>query len=248
MRYFLELAYNGAAYCGWQRQPNAIAVQQVIEEALHTIMRSPVPIVGAGRTDAGVHAARMYAHLDMPHPISNTDNLIRSLNHLCGKDISIYNLIPVHPDAHARFDATSRTYKYFVSTQKDPFMYPFSWYTSKGLDYETMNVAAQELLEIRDFTSFAKLHSDAKTNICKVSHAAWEKEKGMHVFTITADRFLRNMVRAIVGTLIEIGRNKMSLQQFRHIISAKDRCAAGVSMPGHALFLWNITYPYISQK
>lgn len=247
MRYFMELAYNGSAYCGWQRQPNAVGVQQVIEDALHTILRCPAPIVGAGRTDAGVHAACMYAHFDVPNPIDNPDHFLRSLNHLCGRDISIVRIIPVHADAHARFDATSRTYKYFVTAKKDPFRYPFSWHPSTEPDYETMNIAAQELLAISDFTSFAKLHSDAKTNICKVTHAKWEEEQGMNVFTITADRFLRNMVRAVVGTLIEVGRGKMTLEQFRQVIAAKDRCAAGTSMPGNALFLWDITYPYIKK-
>lgn len=246
MRYFLHLAYNGAAYCGWQRQPNAIGVQQVIEDSLSTMLRRPAAIVGAGRTDAGVHASCMYAHFDMEEPVKDKASFLRSLNHLCGKDIAIYDLIPVHEDAHARFDAVARTYKYYVSPLKSPFMYPYSWCLTSHLDYEAMNKAAEMLLEVEDFTSFAKLHSDAKTNICKVTEAAWRKEGDMWVFTITADRFLRNMVRAVVGTLIEVGRGKMSLERFRQVIEAKDRCEAGTSVPAQGLFLHRVTYPYIS--
>lgn len=242
MRYFIELAYNGASYCGWQRQPNALGVQQVIEDALSTILRCPTPIVGAGRTDAGVHAARMFAHFDADGLPST---LLKSLNHICGKYIYIKRIIPVSEDAHARFDATSRTYKYFISKEKSPFSYLYSWHPSCELNYEDMNQAASLLTDIKDFTSFAKLHSDAKTNICKVTHAEWKEEGAMHVFTITADRFLRNMVRAIVGTLVEVGRGKMGIDRFQQVIQSKNRCAAGTSMPGNALFLWDITYPYI---
>ena len=248
MRYFLHLAYNGAQYCGWQRQPNAIGVQQILEEALSTILRVPTAIIGAGRTDAGVHAACMYAHFDSPFAISDPDSFIRSLNHLCGRDISVYKLIHVADDSHARFDAVSRTYKYFVTETKSPFLYPYSWYTSRPLDYDMMNVAARHLLEITDFTSFAKLHSDAKTYICDVREAYWENNgRGQWVFTITADRFLRNMVRAVVGTLVEVGRGKMNIDRLIEVVKAKDRCAAGTSMPGHALFLWDIVYPYIEK-
>lgn len=246
MRYFLHLAYNGAAYCGWQRQPNAIGVQQIIEDALSTIFRVPVPIVGAGRTDAGVHAACMYAHFDVENPIDDSERLLRSLNHICGPDIAFYRLLPVADDAHARFEATSRSYKYFVTDRKSPFMYPYSWYSPRPLDYEKMNEAAAILLDVKDFTSFAKLHSDAKTNICDVREALWtpQGEHG-HIFTITADRFLRNMVRAVVGTLVEVGRGKLSIPEFNNVIEEKNRCAAGTSMPPQALFLWDVTYPYI---
>lgn len=241
----MRLAYNGAPYCGWQRQPNAPSVQQAIEESLQTVLRVPVPIVGAGRTDTGVHAACMYAHFDTQGPIPDTHALLRSLNHLCGRDIAIYDIFPVANDAHARFDADSRTYKYYVSDRKNPFMYPLSWQLTTPLDYDKMNRAAQRLLEVDDFTSFAKLHSDAKTNLCDVREAHWTEEGGMHVFTITADRFLRNMVRAIVGTLIEVGRGKMTEDQFRAVIQAQDRCTAGTSAPPYALFLYNVTYPYL---
>ncbi|MCM1318945.1 MAG: tRNA pseudouridine(38-40) synthase TruA [Muribaculaceae bacterium] len=254
MRYFLKLAYNGSNYCGWQRQPNAVGVQQVIEEALSTLLRCPTAITGAGRTDAGVHASCMYAHFDTDRPIENAEGLIRSLNHLCGSHIAFYQLIPVEDDAHARFDAVSRTYKYYISEGKTPFMYPYCWQMSAHLDYGKMNEAARKLLMVDDFTSFAKLHSDVKTNICKVSEAYWAPVEHttpntdntrMYVFTITADRFLRNMVRAVVGTLVDVGRGKLSIDGFQQIIEAKDRCAAGNSVPPQALFLNNIIYPYI---
>lgn len=245
MRYFLHLAYNGASYCGWQRQPNALGVQQVIEDALTTVLRTPVPIVGAGRTDAGVHAACMYAHFDTEAPIADSTPFLRSLNHLCGKDIAIYDLIAVAPDAHARFDAVARTYKYYVSPCKTPFMYPYCWILPGKIDYEAMNRAAAILQDTDDFTSFAKLHSDAKTNICRVTQAHWQKEGDLWVFTITADRFLRNMVRAVVGTLIEVGRGKLTIDSFREVIAARNRCEAGVSVPPQALFLYGISYPYL---
>lgn len=248
MRYFLHLAYNGAAYCGWQRQPNALGVQQVIEDALSTMLRRPTAIVGAGRTDTGVHAACMYAHFDMEDAPKDVPSFLKSLNHLCGRDISIYDLIPVHADAHARFDAVSRTYKYYLCPRKSPFLYPYSWMVTAELDYGAMNQAAAMLLEVEDFTSFAKLHSDAKTNICDVREARWDKAGDMWVFTITADRFLRNMVRAVVGTLVEVGRGKMTLQRIRDVIAAKDRCEAGISVPPQALFLHSIRYPYITDK
>lgn len=245
MRYFLRLAYNGAKYCGWQRQPNAVSVQQVIEESLATMLRTPTPIVGAGRTDAGVHAACMYAHLDTSQPIEDEVAFIRSLNHLCGRDIAIYDIYPVHEDAHARFDATARTYKYVISQQKSPFAYPYSWQLQFPLDIEAMNRAAAMLLNVSDFTSFAKLHTDVKTNICKVSKAEWSRgADNTLIFTIRADRFLRNMVRAVVGTLVEVGRGKMNLEQFLAVIEAKDRCAAGNSVPAQGLFLHHIEYPY----
>lgn len=256
MRYFLRLAYNGAEFCGWQRQPNAPSVQQRIEEALSTLLRTDTPIVGAGRTDAGVHASCMYAHFDTADPIADASGFLRSANHLCGKDIALYELIPVADDAHARFDATERTYKYYVSECKNPFLYPYCWTPggSRPLDYEAMNLAARQLLEVDDFTSFAKLHSDAKTNICRVTRADWTRveskdapgmEGNMWVFTITADRFLRNMVRAVVGTLVEVGRHKLTQEGFATVIARKDRCSAGTSMPPQALFLYDIRYPYI---
>ena len=244
MRFFIRLGYRGANFHGWQVQPHDTSVQQVIEEALATLLQAPTPITGAGRTDAGVNARLMVAHFDTERPIADLNRLVHSLNAILPPDIAIYSIAPVHDDAHARFDATSRTYKYFAVTRKDPFRYPLSWKCPPDLDFELMNQAAARLLDYTDFTSFSKLHTDVKTNNCRVTHAAWTHEDDQWVFTIIADRFLRNMVRAIVGTLVEVGRHKMTVEQFCDVIERKDRCAAGTSMPGHALFLWDITYPY----
>ncbi len=258
MRYFIRLSYNGAGFHGWQSQPNAVSVQQTLEEALSTVCRVPVALTGAGRTDAGVHAREMFAHFDLPAEIEDKRKLILSLNRLAGKGIAVNDIIDVAPDAHARFDAIERTYKYFVSFRKTPFLNPLCWTSPSRLDVGMMNEAAGLLLETDDFTSFAKLHSDAKTNICDVRRAVWEEVKGDSdalmpglledglVFTISADRFLRNMVRAIVGTLVDVGRGKLTIDGFREIISTKDRCVAGTSMPGNALFLWEVKYPYIT--
>ncbi len=257
MRYFLKLSYNGERFHGWQSQPNAVSVQQTIEEALSVVTRLPIAITGAGRTDAGVHARVMYAHFDIDTPIEDKRRFLLSMNRLAGRDIAFSDLIPVHDDAHARFDATERSYKYFVTFRKTPFLYPFAWQSPSPLDIDRMNEAARILLSTDDFTSFAKLHSDTKTNICDVREAVWNTvgndaaqlpgllEDGI-VFTITADRFLRNMVRAVVGTLVEVGRGKLSVEGFRDIISRQDRCSAGTSMPGNALFLWDVKYPYIT--
>lgn len=245
-RYFIKLGYRGAPFHGWQMQPNAISVQEEVEKALTTVLRVPVSVVGAGRTDTGVNARVMYAHFDYDGVLPEKGRLLVSLNRLVGRDIAIHDIIPVADDSHARFDATERTYKYFVAFEKTPFFYPLSWHCPHGLDIDKMNEAAKLLLETEDFTSFAKLHSDAKTNICKVTQAEWNMEnEDIAVFTISADRFLRNMVRAVVGTLVDVGRGKMTLEEFREVINRKDRCAAGQSMPGEALFLWDIKYNYI---
>lgn len=244
MRYFIRLQYNGARYHGWQTQPNAMTVQQCIEEALSTLLRTPTTITGAGRTDAGVNARMMIAHFDSEMPIADTNDIIKRLNGILQSDIAIQAIFPVHDQAHARFDATSRTYKYFVAQERMPFRSHFSWYCSRKLDFSIMNEATATLLTVSDFTSFSKLHTDTLTNICHVSDAKWERWNDLWVFTITADRFLRNMVRAIVGTLIDVGTHRISLDQFSSIVEAKNRCSAGTSMPANALFLWNITYPY----
>ncbi len=245
-RYFMLLAYNGSPYHGWQYQPNAISVQECIESALAKVLRVATPIVGAGRTDTGVNARRMVAHFDTDDEISDPESLIKALNSLVGRHIAIYSITQVAQEAHARFDATSRTYRYYTTTVKSPFFHTLSWKAPSGLDYEAMNTAAQYLTEVHDFTSFAKLHTDTKTNICNVTHARWTpmvNGKG-YVFEITADRFLRNMVRAVVGTLVDVGRGKLSLDGFKEVIEARDRCSAGTSMPPQALYLWGITYPY----
>lgn len=242
----MQLAYRGAPFHGWQSQPNAVSVQSTIEDALSTVMRYRVKITGAGRTDTGVNARKMIAHFDLDEPHPSPDGLVRALNSLVGHDIAVYSITPVHADAHARFDATSRTYHYYAHSGKSPFIYPLSWQAPATLDYELMNRAAELLLQVDDFTSFAKLHTDVKTNICHVTQAEWQPAAdGGMVFVITADRFLRNMVRAVVGTLVEVGRGKMSLDEFAGVIAAKNRCAAGTSMPAHALYLWDVTYPYI---
>lgn len=242
-RYFIYLSYDGTAYHGWQIQPNGTSVQATLMEALSTVLRTEIEVIGAGRTDAGVHASLMVAHFDSPHPI-DTQQLADKLNRLLPPDIAIHRIRPVTPDAHARFDATSRTYHYYVSRSKSPFERTYRWRIHNGLDYEKMNLAAERLLTYSDFTSFSKLHTDVKTNICHITYARWTvHSENVWVFTITADRFLRNMVRAIVGTLIDVGRGKLSVDDFCRIIELKNRCSAGTSAPAQALFLADITYP-----
>lgn len=249
-RYFMRLAYRGENYHGWQRQPGAISVQQALEEAMARVFRLPeLPVTGAGRTDAGVNASCMIAHFDLPGrdllPPEKMPRVIHSLNCMLAPDIVVYDIRPVHPEAHARFDAVSRSYRYYAHTRREPFSRELSWLAPPGLDFEAMNRAALILLETDDFTSFSKLHTDAKTNICRVTHAAWRPlGPDRWVFEITADRFLRNMVRAVVGTLVEVGRGKMTLEEFRRVIERRDRCAAGTSMPAGPLFLHDVRYPY----
>lgn len=244
MRYFMRLSYRGAPFHGWQTQPHSCSVQQTIEQAMSTVLRRPVSLTGAGRTDTGVNARMMVAHFDVPAAIADPTLLCRSINGIVGRDIAIEAIVAMHDQAHARFDAVSRTYKYFAHSHKSPFLHPLSWQCRSDLDFDLMNRAAARLLDYRDFTSFSKLHTDVKTNNCLVSHARWETVGEQWVFTITADRFLRNMVRAVVGTLVDVGLHRITVEQFCHIIEQKDRCKAGTSMPGHALFLWHIAYPY----
>ena len=243
-RYFLHLAYNGADYHGWQSQPNAVTVQETVEKALSRVLRRQVAIVGAGRTDTGVNARSMYAHFDVDNEIADPQRLISALNSLVGRDIAIYGIRRVADDAHARFDAVARTYKYFITTRKSPFDYRFAWNPPYRLDVYAMNAAAARLADYIDFTSFSKLHTDVATNNCRIYEARWTAESDRLTFTIKADRFLRNMVRAIVGTLVDVGRGKTSVDEFCRIIERKDRCAAGASVPGNALFLWQVDYPY----
>ena len=242
-RYFIRLCYDGTAYHGWQRQPNGDSVQEQLETALSTFLQKNITVVGAGRTDAGVHAKLMVAHFDFNDEL-DTAWATEKLNNLLPQDIAVYNIREVKPDAHARFDATSRTYKYYLSFRKDPFIRQSSWRIYRKLDFEAMNRAAAALYRYTDFTSFSKLHTDNKTNICNIFEAHWQQETPtLWIFTIRADRFLRNMVRAIVGTMMEVGKGKMSLSQFCQVIEAKDRCLAGTSAPAHALFLTDIEYP-----
>lgn len=242
-RYFIYLSYNGKNYCGWQNQPNGISVQEKLEEALSMYLREKIQITGAGRTDAGVHALYMVAHFDWEKGELEGTRLTEKLNRILPQDIVIDKIIPVRSDAHARFNATSRTYQYFLSIQKNPFRHEYTYKIHDNLNLETMNLAASILFEYTDFTSFSKLHTDVKTNHCKIMKAHWEKSGDEYIFTIKADRFLRNMVRAIVGTLLETGRGKLSIEEFRQVIEAKDRSKAGSSVPGNALFLTDVSYP-----
>lgn len=229
-------------YCGWQIQPNGISVQETIEKALATLLRTPLSIVGAGRTDAGVHARMMTAHFDYGQNELDTCQLVNRLNSVLPKDITVYNIVRVKDDAHARFDATSRLYRYYVTTRKDPFLHQLKYKVFGTLDVETMNDCSKVLFEYEDFTSFSKLHTDVKTNNCTIMQAHWEQEGDDYVFTIQANRFLRNMVRSIVGTLLEAGRGKIGVGEIRQIIEAKDRGKAGTSVPGQALFLEGVEY------
>lgn len=243
MRWFLRLSYRGESFHGWQVQPGVVTVQSVIEGALDRLLGHATPIVGAGRTDAGVNARLMVAHLDLPDDFTPDERFLRSLNALCGRDIAIEAIEKVAPDAHARFDATERTYRYFVHTRKDPFLGKLSWQAPASLDFEAMNRAADLLLGRRDFTSFSKLHTDVKTNNCDLRRARWHQiDDGRWYFEIAADRFLRNMVRAVVGTLVDVGRGKMPPEGVLAILEAKDRCSAGTSMPAEPLFLWDVKY------
>jgi tRNA pseudouridine38-40 synthase len=244
-RYFLKLAYDGAEYHGWQSQKNARCIQQVVKEAIRLIMRETVDLTGAGRTDAGVHAWEFYAHFDLARSLDKTErkNIVFQLNGFLPGDIVIFDVIPVKPDANARFSAVSRTYKYVISTHKNPFVRGFSYYYHGHLDVGGMNNAAEILLQTDDFTSFSKVDTDTKTNICKVMSAEWIKEGDELVFTIRANRFLRNMVRAIVGTLLDVGRGKITMDEFRAIIESKNRSSAGGSVPAQGLYLASIEYP-----
>ena len=242
-RYFIYFSYDGAAYHGWQVQPNAITVQQVLEEALAKLVRQPVPLVGAGRTDAGVNAACMVAHGDFPCEL-DCAQLVYKLNKILPPDIAVSYVRRVKDDAHARFDALSRRYNYRVVTAKSPFARRYACRVLPGVDFEAMNRAAEILYEYTDFTSFSKLHTDVKTNNCKVTFARWRQVSDNEwVFEIEADRFLRNMVRAIVGTLLLVGRGKLTLDGFRAVIENKARGEAGDSAMGEALFLVDVKYP-----
>ncbi|MCE2616660.1 MAG: tRNA pseudouridine(38-40) synthase TruA [Phocaeicola sp.] len=243
MRYFIELAYDGINYHGWQVQPNGNSVQATVQKAISTVLREEIEIVGAGRTDTGVNASKMFAHFDFDKPFDSS-LLEKKLCKILPHDIAVYHIYKVRDDAHARFDAISRTYQYHVTLRKDPFLRRYAWQVYFPLDFNAMNEAAKVLFEYTDFTSFSKLHTDVKTNNCKIIRAEWKQVAEFEwVFTIQADRFLRNMVRAIVGTLIDVGRGKLTVDGFRQIIEQRDRCAAGSSVPGNALFLVDITYP-----
>lgn len=247
MRYFIKLAYKGTNYFGWQYQPDAISVQETLNKALSTLLKTNIDILGAGRTDSGVHAKEMFAHFDYETEI-DTQKIVHKLNSFLPKDIAIFDLIKVHDDAHARFDATKRTYEYHIHTKKNAFESDDSWYYSLPLDVEKMNEACKILFEYTDFECFSKTHTDVNTFNCKIFEANWKQNEDKLVFTIAADRFLRNMVRAIVGTMINIGSGKVSLNDFRKIIESKNRSKAGFSVPAHGLYLTKIEYPYLSDE
>ena len=241
LRYFIELSYNGKAYHGWQIQPNAISVQQVLEEALSKLLQTDISIMGAGRTDAGVHASQMFAHFDYDKVLDA--NLVFKLNSFLPNDVAIHNIFKVKDDAHTRFDALSRTYIYKISQQKNVFNYDFAYMQHHDLDINAMNEACRVLLTYKDFQCFSKVHTDVKTYYCNVMSAKWSIENQELYFTIKADRFLRNMVRAIVGTMINIGLGKMKVESLHNVIQSKDRGEAGFSVPAHGLYLTKIEYP-----
>lgn len=242
-RYFLYFSYKGTAYHGWQIQPNGISVQEVLIKSLSTILRTETEITGAGRTDTGVHASLMVAHFDAENGIADTGLLVKKLNSLLPRDIAVHRVAEVKPDAHARFDAVARRYEYHLVTRKNVFLDELAARENQQLDFDAMNKAAQVLFEYRDFTSFSKLHTDVKTNNCTITRAEWTRQGEEWVFTIEADRFLRNMVRAIVGTLFEVGRHKLTVEGFRKVIEAKNRCNAGTSVPAKGLYLVDVQYP-----
>lgn len=243
-RYFIFISYRGTSYHGWQVQPNGITVQKILEEALSVVLNEKISTTGAGRTDTGVHAMIFCAHFDCnTEDLDTRKNLIYKLNSYLPKDVSVSHIRKVRDDANARFSAISRTYKYYISREKDPFTDGSSWYIQGKMDVDAMNKSASLLFKYSDFTSFSKLHTDVKTNYCRIDEAYWEEKDNMLIFTIRADRFLRNMVRAIVGTMVDIGMGKKTLREFEVIITAKDRCRAGKSAPAQGLFLTGIEYP-----
>lgn len=242
MRYFITLSFDGTAYHGWQIQPHNVSVQEELQKALTTLLRMPVEVVGAGRTDTGVHARKMVSHFDINAEL-DCQQLVYKLNKLLPRDIAVQHVEQVSDDMHARFSAKSRTYHYYVHLGKNPFLRSYSWQLYGNPDFELMNKAAVVLMEYMDFTSFSKVNTDTKTNDCTITEAHWDRVgEGQWRFTITANRFLRNMVRAIVGTLMEVGRGRMTIEQLRQVIEAKDRCRAGDSVPGNALFLVDVKY------
>ncbi len=243
-RYFIRLAFKGTRYHGWQLQPDAATVQDELNKALSTVLKEEIETTGAGRTDAGVHARMYVAHFDSERKdLTGDAKLIYQLNGVLPADIAVYTIISVPHTAHARFDALSRTYEYVLTTIKDPFSLEFAYFYRNNLDVPLMNRACRILKHYRDFASFSKIHTDVKTFHCNIMEARWVQEDHKYTFTIRADRFLRNMVRAITGTLLEVGEKKISLEEFRQIIETRDRSAAGRSVPAHGLFLTDIKYP-----
>lgn len=259
-RYFLEIAYDGTRYHGWQTQPNAIAVQQKLNEVLAIVLRQPVETTGAGRTDTGVHARQLFVHLDLPvtpHPppeggaevdlqgLVSPFRGLGGINALLPHDIAVKRIVPVHANAHARFDATQRSYEYYIHFHKDPFKQNYSWQIKGELDVEFMNQAARMMMDYTDFSCFSKSNTQVKTNNCKIVRAEWIRKDDGLIFYISADRFLRNMVRAIVGTCMMVGRKEITPEAIRQIIESKNRSNAGTSVPACGLYLTEVKYPYI---
>lgn len=245
MRYFIYLSYDGTAYCGWQRQPDAPSVQQALEKALSTLLREDILITGAGRTDTGVNASYYVAHFDCQKQIDDCEKVCYKLNLILPQDIAVSQIRRVRDDIHARFDAKQREYTYIIAQHKNPFRRYSAWQYYVALDFDKMNLAAEKLLQYEDFTSFAKLNSNNKTNICHVTKAEWSrdpKDESVLVFTIRADRFLRNMIRAIVGTLVDVGRGRYTVEEFEEIIRSKNLSKSSAGAPAQGLFLSDITY------
>ena len=243
MRYFLVIKYCGLKYHGWQRQPNSISVQETVEDAISTILRQKISVIGAGRTDAGVHAIKMYPHFDANFNEEIESKLLSLLNSFLDYSISIKKIFKVIDNAHARFDAISRTYKYKISFFKDPFRNGRYFELRDEINFKNIKIASESLLSYNDFKSFSKTKSNVKNYLCDISKAEWKLKNDRAIFTITANRFLRNMVRAIIGTLLEVGKNKISVDEFNDIIIQKDRKKAGFSVPACGLYLVNVEYP-----
>lgn len=245
-RYFIQIAYDGTLYHGWQTQPNAVAVQELLDKAMSTYFRQPVETLGCGRTDTGVHATVFFAHFDLTDVAeSKVVNAIAGINALLPYQIAAQKIIPVPPEAHARFDATARAYKYYVHFQKDPFKLNRSWLLKDQLDVDKMNQAANTLFGFTDFSAFSKSNTQTFTNNCKIMEARFEIVEDGLVFNIKADRFLRNMVRAIMGTLVRVGKGEIDVEDFKQIIASKNRSKAGQSVPACGLYLVKVEYPYI---
>ena len=241
-RYFIELSYDGTNYHGWQVQPNAVTVQEVLDRALSTVLRTPIETVGCGRTDTGVHATEFFAHYEVESSMT-IDKVVHSLNGILPSDIAIKNIFPVDDEMHARFSATLRSYQYHIHFNKDPFKHGYSWLLRDEPDIDLMNQAAQIIMQYTDFSCFSKSNTQVKTNNCKISRAEWVRTDDGMVFHISADRFLRNMVRAVVGTLLMVGRKEVTPEGIREIINSKDRSNAGTSVPACGLYLTEVKYP-----
>ncbi len=244
MRYFIRCSFDGTNFHGWQIQENAHSVQAELNKALTILLREEIKTTGCGRTDTGVHASKFFVHFDVTEPINSTEDLLYQLNALLPNAIAIQGLFSVSNDDHARFDATSRTYQYVIYNHKNPFLKNYAFYYPNDLDVKKMNSIAKFLFEFQDFSCFSKTHTQTFTNNCKIMKAEWFYENNRLIFEIKADRFLRNMVRAIVGTLLKAGLNRIDEKEFREILESKQRSEAGASVPAHGLFLTDVEYPF----